>query len=173
MQFDSLNCFTKQHFFKIRIKLSYRSISYVNSRFMSCRLCNFSIWRISFRRVNFSLLILWNILSNRLKPSLQNKKKGLKDPPMNHQSLVVWRQVKNFYLSIFSLIVNVKIAQLFFADIYVLSSVFFIIRAHSIECHKTKTEESERLTRKNHKKPLNMSLMIFQIGPRQLAWGSS
>ena len=85
---------------------------------------------------------------------------------MNHQSQVVWRQVKNFYLSIFSLIVNVKIAQLFFADIYVLSSVFFIIRAHSIECHKTKTEESERLTRKNHKEPLNMSLMIFQIGPR-------
>ena len=135
---------------------------------MSCRLCNFLIWRISFRRINFSLLICENILSNRLKPSLQNNKKGF-DPPMNHQSQVVWRQVTNFYLSIFSLIVNVKIAQLFFADIYVLSSVFFIIRAYSIECHKTKTEESERLTRKNHKKPLNMSLMIFQIGPRQLA----
>ena len=77
---------------------------------------------------------------------------------MNHQSLVVWRQVKNFYLSIFSLIVNVKIAQLFFADIYVLSSVFFIIRAHSIECHKTKTEESERLTRK---KPQEATEYVF------------
>ena len=65
--------------------------------------------------------------------------------------------MKNFYLFIFSVIVNVKTAQLFL-QVFVLSSVSFTIKANSTECHKTKTEESERLTRK---KPQEATEYVF------------